>query len=90
MRIISYFCYQLYAKSAFARNQQTCTIKKLVLTIHNIHRKTPVLEFPFNKIAGNTSVFLPILRIFKNTFFTEHLRISTLFTERGIIILVTQ
>ena len=29
-----------------------CSVKKMFLTICNIHRKTQVLEFLFNKVAG--------------------------------------
>ena len=52
-----------------------CSVKKVFLKVHNIHRKIPVLEFLFNKITDlrpatllkrdpSTSVFLPILENF--------------------------
>ena len=31
---------------------QRCSVKKLVLEFHKVHRKTPVPESLFNKIAG--------------------------------------
>ena len=61
-------------------------LKKCVLTkFPKFYRKAPVLESIFNRVAGlrattllkrdsNTSVFLWNLRIFKNTYFEEHLR----------------
>ena len=42
-----------------------------------MHRKTPVLEFfQIQLQASNTGVFLWFCEIFKNTFFTEHLRVA--------------
>ena len=52
--------------------------KKLFLKISNIHRKTPVLKFLFNKVAGlkiRTNVGVcEYCGISKNTYFEEHLR----------------
>ena len=56
-----------------------------VFTVINIHRKTPVLESLFNKVAGlkacnyiketPTQVFsCEYYKIFKNTYFEKHLR----------------
>ena len=64
-------------------SHQRCSMK-IAGQFRNIHRKTPLPETLFNKVAGlrpgtllkrdsNTGVFLWILRNFKNTYFEEHL-----------------
>ena len=71
--------------------------RRFSLKFGAIHRKTSALESLFNKVAGlqsctfikrssNTSVFLRILRIFKITYFEEHLRTAdsdTLQSSKG-------
>ena len=47
--------------------------KRYSYKFHKIHRKTPVLESLFNKVAGLASNFIKEETLSKNTFFTEHL-----------------
>ena len=61
------------------------SVKKLLLKLRRIHRKIPVSESLFNKVAGLQicnfikkrlqcrCVFLWFCEIFKNTYFEEHL-----------------
>ena len=54
--------------------------KRCFKKFRKFHRKTPVLESPFIKVAGlrsATQVFpCKICKIFKNTYFVEHLQTS--------------
>ena len=61
------FTANVWQGSKYASEFSRSGIKKLLLKLRNIHRKTSVLEPFFNKVAGrdsNTSVFLEILPIF--------------------------
>ena len=64
-----------YRFSDARSSHQRCSIKKVFLKIHNIHRKTPVLEPYFNNNFTKIHVFsCKYWEIFKNTYFEEHLR----------------
>ena len=68
---------------------RSCSVKNVVLKIYKIQRKTPVPESFFNKVAGlrpqpcnfiKNETQLPsceFCEIFKNSFFTEHFRMTS-------------
>ena len=62
-------------KQSFADVLQNRCSKKF----RKFHRKIPVLEYLFNKVAGLMVFFLEVCEIFKNTFFTEHIWYSCRF-----------
>ena len=44
--------------------------------LKNIHRETPVLKSLFNKETTTRAFSCEYCKIFKNTYFKEHLRVS--------------
>ena len=78
---LHYFLSLLFLTSSISplrSSHRKCSIKKAVLKVLNIHRKTPMLESLFNKVQGwraatllngdsNTGIFLWIL-LFTNSY----------------------
>ena len=56
------------------RSHRRCSVKKCSKKFWESHRKTPVLESPFNKVTSLRVVSCEICEIFKITYFKEHLR----------------
>ena len=76
--------YIIYIKSTklptFRSSQRRCSIKKLFVKFRNIRRKAPVLQFfliscqSFKKETPTQLSSYEYSKIFKNTYFQEHVR----------------
>ena len=80
MVVLTYFDSYIIITYPIYRNHRRCFFKKSCsYKFRNIHRKTPVLEFLFNKSEtllkrhSNTCISFEYGKIFKNTYFRKHL-----------------
>ena len=96
------FPWQLWAKyfltlsiSPFRSSHRKCSIKKAVVEVLNIHRKTRMLEFLFNKVQGwrtatllyrdsNTVVFFWMF-LFANSY-----RMTYVFSSKFLVKMITK